>query len=49
MTVRDLKDKLSSLDDDYTINVQRSDGTQMEITEASQEGDHFTFWTDSSS
>jgi hypothetical protein len=49
MTIKDLKAQLSSLDDSYTINLQKSDGTKMEITKASQEGHHFTFWTDSSS
>ena len=49
MTIKELKDKLSSMDDSYTINLQKSDGTQMDITEVSQQGNHFTFWTDSSS
>lgn len=47
MTIKDLKAKLSSIDDSYTLTMQRSDGTQMEITEASPQGTHFTFWTDS--
>lgn len=48
MTIKDLKAKLSSIDDSYTITLQKSDGSQMDITRASQEGKHFTFWTDSS-
>lgn len=46
MTIKDLKAKLSSVDDSYTLTMQKSDGTQMDITEASQQGNHFTFWTD---
>ena len=49
MTIKDLKSKLSSMDDSYTITLKKSDGTQMDITKASQEGKHLTFWTDSSS
>lgn len=49
MTIKDLKARLSSLDDDCTITLQKSDGTQMDITKASRQGDHFTFWTDSNS
>jgi hypothetical protein len=49
MTIRDLKAQLSNIDDSATITLQKSDGTQMEITKASQQGDRFTFWTDSSS
>jgi hypothetical protein len=49
MTIKDLKAKLSSIDDSYTLTLQKSDGTQMDITKASQQGDHFTFWTDSAS
>lgn len=48
MTIKDLKAKLSSVDDKYTITLQKPDGTQMDITRASQEGQHFTLWTDSS-
>jgi hypothetical protein len=48
MTIKDLKAKLNSLDDSYTITLKQSDGSQMDITKASQEGNHFTFWTDSS-
>lgn len=49
MTIRELKDKLRNMDDDYKIAMQRPDGTQLEITGAGQQGDHFTFWSDSSS
>ena len=49
MTIKDLKAKLSNMDENYKITLKRPDGTQMDITKASQEGDHFTFWTDSSS
>ena len=49
MTIKDLKAKLSSVDDSYKITLQKSDGTQMDITKASQQGDHFTFWIDSTS
>jgi hypothetical protein len=49
MTIRDLKSQLSSMDDSYIITLKGSDGTQMDITKASQEGNHLTFWTDSSS
>jgi len=49
MTIKDLKTKLSSMDDNYTLTLQKSDGTKMNITKASQEGNHLTFWTDSSS
>jgi hypothetical protein len=48
MTIKDLKAKLGSIDDSYTITLQKSDGSQIDITRASQEGKHFTFWTDSS-
>jgi hypothetical protein len=48
MTIKDLKAKLSSIDDNYTITLQKPDGTQMDITRASQVGEHFTFWADSS-
>ncbi len=48
MTIKDLKAKLSNLDDNYTITMKKSDGTEMEITSASQQGDHFTFRTDAS-
>jgi hypothetical protein len=49
MTIKDLKAKLSSIDDSYTLTLQKADGTQMDIVKASQEGKHFTFWTGSSS
>jgi hypothetical protein len=49
MTIKDLKAKLSSMDDSYTLTLQKSDGTEMKITKASQQGDHLTFWTDSAS
>jgi hypothetical protein len=48
MTIKDLKAKLSNMDDNYTITMQKSDGTEIDITKASQQGEHFTFWTDSS-
>jgi hypothetical protein len=48
MTIKDLKAKLSSIDDSYTIMLQKPDGTQTDITRASQEGKHFTFRTDGS-
>jgi hypothetical protein len=47
MTIKDLKSKLSSMDDSYTITLQKADGTQMDITKADQQGDHFTFWVES--
>jgi len=47
MTIKDLKAKLSSADDSSTITLQKPDGTQMDITRAGQEGDHFTLWIDS--
>lgn len=47
MTVRDLKDKLNEMDDSCMLTLQTPDGTQREITKASQQGDYFTFWTDS--
>jgi len=46
MTIKDLKAKLNSLDDSYTITMQKPDGTQMDITNASQQGRHFTFFMD---
>jgi hypothetical protein len=49
MTIKDLKAKLSSMDDNYTITLKKSDGTQMDIIKTSQEGNHLTFWTNSSS
>lgn len=49
MTIKDLKAKLSSIDDSYKITLQKPDGTQMDITKADQQGDHFTFWTESAS
>jgi hypothetical protein len=49
MTIKDLKNKLSRIDDSYTIALQKTDGTRMAITKASVEGKRFTFWTDSSS
>jgi hypothetical protein len=47
MTIKDLKAKLSSIDDSYTVTVQKKDGTQKDITKAETQGDHFTFWIDS--
>ena len=49
MTIKDLKAKLSSMDDSYTITLQKPDGTQMDITRADQQGHHLTFWADSAS
>jgi|GEM_PF-1581702 len=49
MTIKDLKATLSSLNDSYTLTIQKPDGTHMDITKASQEGKHLTFWTDSKS
>ncbi len=49
MTIKDLKTHLNSLDDSCMITLQKSDGTQMDITRASKQGDKLTFWTDSSS
>ncbi len=48
MTIKDLKTQLSSMDDSCTITLQKSDGTQMDITRASKQGDHLTLWADSS-
>ncbi len=48
MTVRELKDMISSLDDGYKVTLQTPDGAQKDITNASQHGDRFTLWTDSS-
>lgn len=47
MTIRDLKNQLSSIDDNCTIALQKPDGTQLDITGASQQGDRLTFWTES--
>lgn len=49
MTIKDLKSKLSTMDDSYTITLQKSDGTQSDITKADLQGNHLTFWTDRSS
>lgn len=49
MTIKDLKTQLESMDENYIITLQKQDGTQMDITKASQQGSHLTFWTDSSS
>lgn len=46
MTIRDLKAKLSSMDDNYIVTMQRPDGTEMDINKAGQQGDHFTFFMD---
>jgi hypothetical protein len=48
MTVRDLRAKLSNMDDNYTITMQKADGTQKDITDVSQQGDHLAFMTDGS-
>jgi hypothetical protein len=47
MTIKDLKAKLSGMDDSYTITLQKSDGTQMDIKKADQQGNHLTFRVDS--
>jgi hypothetical protein len=47
MTIKDLRAKLSNMDDNYTITLQKPDGTQKDITKVSQEGSHLAFWTDS--
>jgi hypothetical protein len=47
MTIKDLKDQLSSMDDSYTLTIQTPDGTQRDITKTSQKGKHFTFMTSS--
>ncbi len=44
MTIRDLKTKLNTMDDNSMIMMQSTDGTQMEITNATQEGDNLTLW-----
>jgi hypothetical protein len=49
MTIKDLKAKMSSMDDSYTITLQKADGTQIDITKADQQGSHLTFWTGSTS
>jgi hypothetical protein len=49
MTVRELKSQLNKIDDDCTIMLQTPDGTQRDITKASPQGDHLTFWADSGS
>lgn len=49
MTIKDLKSHLNSMDDNCMITLQKSDGTQMDITNASQQGDRLTLWTESSS
>ena len=40
MTIKDLKAKMSGMDENCTITMQKLDGTQMDITTASQQGDH---------
>lgn len=49
MTIKDLKATMSSMDDSYTITLQKADGTQMDIKKADQQGNHLTFWVDSTS
>lgn len=49
MTIKDLKSKLRSIDDSYTIALQKPDGTHMAVKRASLEGKRFTLWTDSDS
>jgi hypothetical protein len=44
MTIKDLKAKMSGMDDNCTITMQKTDGTQMDITTASQQGDHLTLF-----
>jgi hypothetical protein len=46
MTIKDLKAKLSTMDDSYTITLQKPDGTQKDITKVSKQGNHITFSTD---
>jgi hypothetical protein len=46
MTIKDLKAKMSGMDDSCTITMQKSDGTQMDITNASQEDNHLTLFLD---
>ncbi len=47
MTVKELKSMISNMDDSATLTMQTPDGIQRDITNASQQGDRFTFWTDS--
>ncbi len=47
MTIKDLRDHLSNLDDSCMITLQKSDGTEMDIAGASEQGDHLILWTDS--
>jgi hypothetical protein len=44
MTIKDLKAKISGMDDSSTITMQKTDGTQIDITRASQQGDHLTLF-----
>jgi hypothetical protein len=46
MTIKELKAKISGMDDNSKITMQKSDGTQLDISKASQEGDHLTFFLD---
>jgi hypothetical protein len=46
MTIKDLKAKMSDMDDSDKITLQKADGTQMDIKKAAQQGDHLTFWVD---
>ena len=49
MTVRELREMLDTIDDSYKLSMRTPDGMEREITDASQEGTHFTFWADTSS
>ncbi len=44
MTIRDLKAKLSSVDENATITLQKPDGTMVDIARVGQEGSNFTFY-----
>jgi hypothetical protein len=49
MTIKDLKNKLNTMDESCTVTLQQPDGTEMDITDARQQGDHLTFWIDTTS
>ena len=44
MTIKDLKAKISGMDDNCTITMQKPDGTQMDVTTASQQGNHLALF-----
>lgn len=46
MTIKELKNKLRDMDDSYIVNLQKPDGTQIDITKVSQQGNHLTFILD---